>query len=628
MTNRKSTKRALIASVISLLLCFTMLMGTTYAWFTDSVTSINNIIKTGNLDVELEWSKDMDKWETVDKDTRIFDENVLWEPGHTEVVYLRVSNAGTLALKYQLGVNVVDEVTSTSVEGNEIKLSNYIKYGVDNDVTAKYADRVAAIDAVKDVETALANAYTSTVNKLLPKTETTEAESDVVAMVVYMPEEVGNEANYAKGQVSPKITLGINVAATQYDYESDSFGSDYDEGLEPGTTYVFSAEDLKNALANGGVIMIAESIAVDEMLVVEKDTVLKMADGATLSSTADFMLYVDGIATNGVSLTILNGNYVNASETAADTTIIAAVGNSNVVIEDGTFKGNSGAGSVDAVVWAYAGDPTVTINGGSFTTGQDAGGNAGTILYVEAGTVNVKGGTFVNEGAYYWNKNWMMNLADAAYKNGTANIVVTGGVFSFDLTTESADGNHVAEGYKATEANGMYYVIEESAELAVYENETVTEIEYLNIKENQIVIYENCVFNSSFGNVNQAVVKGNLILRGCTFNGGFHLDSPNGGTVEIDDCTFTELCSFKMGAGANVTVKNSTFEAVDTAATSGWGRQWIITYGDITFENCDLYRQVRSAGDYELTFINCTYNDKALTEEVVYDYANPTITIK
>ena len=53
MTKRRSTKNALISSVLALVLCFTMLLGTTYAWFTDSVTSATNIIAAGNLDIEL-----------------------------------------------------------------------------------------------------------------------------------------------------------------------------------------------------------------------------------------------------------------------------------------------------------------------------------------------------------------------------------------------------------------------------------------------------------------------------------------------------------------------------------------------------------------------------------------------
>ena len=58
--NKKSTKRALLTSVLSLVLCLSMLIGTTFAWFTDSVTSSNNIIKSGRLDVALE-HKDMDE---------------------------------------------------------------------------------------------------------------------------------------------------------------------------------------------------------------------------------------------------------------------------------------------------------------------------------------------------------------------------------------------------------------------------------------------------------------------------------------------------------------------------------------------------------------------------------------
>ena len=103
--SKKSTKRALLMSILSLLLCVTMLMGTTFAWFTDNVTSGRNTIQSGNLDVELEYYNGT-AWKSVEAATDLF-ENELWEPGHTEVVYLRLSNLGSLALKYQLGINVV-----------------------------------------------------------------------------------------------------------------------------------------------------------------------------------------------------------------------------------------------------------------------------------------------------------------------------------------------------------------------------------------------------------------------------------------------------------------------------------------------------------------------------------------
>ena len=109
MTKTKTTKRALLSSVIALLVCFTMLIGTTFAWFTDSVTSAGNIIKSGTLDVEMHWAegtKDPNAVDTAWTDASagaIFN-NDKWEPGYVEVRHIKISNVGTLALKYQLHI--------------------------------------------------------------------------------------------------------------------------------------------------------------------------------------------------------------------------------------------------------------------------------------------------------------------------------------------------------------------------------------------------------------------------------------------------------------------------------------------------------------------------------------------
>ena len=82
MTNAKATKRALLSSALALFLCFAMLIGTTFAWFTDSVTSANNIITAGNLDIELKYAKidgdTLTDWDTVGGKDNIFDKNALW----------------------------------------------------------------------------------------------------------------------------------------------------------------------------------------------------------------------------------------------------------------------------------------------------------------------------------------------------------------------------------------------------------------------------------------------------------------------------------------------------------------------------------------------------------------------
>lgn len=226
MNNKKSTKRALLSSVLSLVLCMSMLIGTTFAWFTDSVSSTNNIIKSGNLDVELEYY-DGDSWEKVTDTTNVFEENTLWEPGHTEVVYLKISNLGTLALKYQLGINIVNEIESINVAGEALRLSDYIEFGAIDGVSTPYADRAAARAAVTD-SVALSTGYTK------PGSIEAGADEQYVALVVYMPETVGNEANYRTGEVAPQIDLGINLMATQYTSESDSFDEQYDAGAKFG----------------------------------------------------------------------------------------------------------------------------------------------------------------------------------------------------------------------------------------------------------------------------------------------------------------------------------------------------------------------------------------------------------
>lgn len=228
MKRKNVTRNALFTSIISLLLCVSMLVGTTFAWFTDEVTSGLNTIAAGNLDVELYYQVEgQSDWTKVTENSNIFKENALWEPGHTEVVKLKVVNEGTLALKYQLSVQVASETGSVNVNGAAFKLSDHIKFGVIDG--AQTYTREQAVAAVNATATALSTAYTAPTASLAAKTNN-EA---VVTLVVYMPTTVGNEANYAKGEAVPTINLGINLQATQLEAESDSFGSDYDADAIP-----------------------------------------------------------------------------------------------------------------------------------------------------------------------------------------------------------------------------------------------------------------------------------------------------------------------------------------------------------------------------------------------------------
>ena len=242
MTN-KATKRALLTSIMAFIICAVMLIGTTFAWFTDSVVSGKNQIVAGNLDVELYYDNDETAdWTKVASDTNVFKKNTLWEPGHTEIVKLKVANEGSLALKYQFMLDVASETEGTNVAGDTFKLSDYIMFGI---TTENVTTREAAIAAVKDNAVKLNEGITDAGN--LKK-----GEDSVVTMVVYMPTTVDNVANHKTGTAAPTIDFGLKLLATQYTYESDSFNNLYDENATYGKTiYLDEGADLLAALAEG-----------------------------------------------------------------------------------------------------------------------------------------------------------------------------------------------------------------------------------------------------------------------------------------------------------------------------------------------------------------------------------------
>ena len=212
MTNSKSTKRALLSSVISLLLCFAMLMGTTFAWFTDSATSSGNIIATGTLDVELykwtgEVTENRDNALGMGNSSEAVFPDVLWEPGHTQVVYLSIKNNGSLALKYKVALEVKAMSTESLLDVMSFAITPDAQFG---DVTSWAGNG-----------TYLTGTYTEGVGNaqdvtLEPGTE------HFFALSVHMDEEAGNQ------YMNQSITFDVLVLAAQLTSENDSFGSNYD----------------------------------------------------------------------------------------------------------------------------------------------------------------------------------------------------------------------------------------------------------------------------------------------------------------------------------------------------------------------------------------------------------------
>ena len=200
---------ALALSLCALIVWCILGTGASLAWFTDTSPVINNIFHFAEFDLVVSHRLTDGKWEEVDSQTKIFDEEALYEPGYVQVVYLKVENKGTIPFEFYTAVNVNGCIEATNVFGQRFMLQDYLKFGI---TTADSED--AMKNNVPDRNAAVKLADMPLHNY---DTETAVLESGAtkyIALVVRMPEEVGNVANY-RGDTIPEVDLGITVKADQ-----------------------------------------------------------------------------------------------------------------------------------------------------------------------------------------------------------------------------------------------------------------------------------------------------------------------------------------------------------------------------------------------------------------------------
>ena len=352
MTSSKSTKRALITSALAILMCVAMLIGTTFAWFTDTASTAVNKIQSGNLDIEVEYRTSSEgDWKTLDNATDLFGaEGTLFEPGHTRVVELKIKNAGNLALKYKIGMNVVSETAGINKDGNSYKLSNYLKVATTailacntgnptTDATAAWFDTAVFkknFSLWKNNQNfgnfELEKTDNGTVNQLLPGGEV------ILGMKVYMPETVGNEANAISSDKAASINFGLNVVATQHTYENDSFGTQYDKDA----TYpviVSNQQQANDAITNATDKKANISIASDQTVTLDNGIANEGDKSRDITFSGDGSQTVD-VITNAVSAEGGQLNYQRGSSfTFENLTIQAGEGNfDGIVCNELTFK--------------------------------------------------------------------------------------------------------------------------------------------------------------------------------------------------------------------------------------------------------------------------------------------------
>ena len=340
--NQKATKRALLTSVMALVMCVVMLVGTTFAWFTDTASTAVNKIQAGNLDVEL-LMHNGEKYVNISKEKEpIFGSdtstvaqnnnlNTLWEPGKTQVAYLAIKNEGNLALKYKVALNVTNPV-----DGKD--LYKVMQYAIVPD---------AKLDSAPVQSWTTGSNVTVGQQPVSGEVSLAVGATHYFALLVHMDELAGN--NYQNG----KVEFDLTVYATQDTVESDSFGKDYDENA----TYpvVVSQNELNTSLTldalkdeNGKVSPVEVTLGntAAEDINYSQNNSGYTGKGVMLGSTKLNKYAAAPAAAGEYKFTFKDGTITSTAtgygsiDNYKDTSVYMLVpGNSDVVFENMTFNG-------------------------------------------------------------------------------------------------------------------------------------------------------------------------------------------------------------------------------------------------------------------------------------------------
>lgn len=214
MNRKKWRKTALVLSACLFVLWWALGTGATLAWFSD-VETVRNEFKIGLLDLDVSYKNDIiTEYTPLKGATEVFYDDALYEPGYTQVVYLKIENNGDVDFNYKVSVTVEDFTNGKNAWGEEIYLPNYLRYGVvfaesETELQEMVRDRL-------NTRTHATNDWgmLGTWSEVSPYIFEAGENPHYAALIIYMPEEVGNAANY-RGFAEPRVELGITVFAQQ-----------------------------------------------------------------------------------------------------------------------------------------------------------------------------------------------------------------------------------------------------------------------------------------------------------------------------------------------------------------------------------------------------------------------------
>ena len=612
----KSTKRALLASLLSLVICISMLVGSTFAWFTDSVTSANNIIQSGNLDVTMEWKDATTTGKQLtykDASTGAIFNYDLWEPGYVEAKNVKISNVGSLALKYNVNIVANGEVSALAdvidvffAEGEYIlanrEMTELTKIGTLREVLADTPDNMTG--------------------------DLTAGNSDIVTIALKMRETAGNEYQGLSIGTDFKVVL----MATQDNVEKDSFDKNYDDIEVPtkdikvidGNTYYYlndgnvvlrsvpygnvgSSFTVRNDVTllgigvdkgdtNGPVFSKyspVETLTLNEGLVkinARAVTGVKTLTSVNFPSTLKF-IGEQAFAQAGMTSLTIPANVeeikFGAFRDMANLTTVTIKG--NVAFDDYAFRSCPNLTSI------YLLGDDVTFTGSQFATHGDNGDANGITIYVKNATVAAR-----------------VYAAQASAYGYEVKILGTAADGSDAVDTPLIKDN---TNFTGAVAGGSENVVLGSGNFSMPDGS-----EYVDLRGKELNIVGNSSTVIDVSNVDtrdQFVTGASLVFDGVTLNfndgsGYIYMGFANTASLIYRNCHITGM---QFLYGDNVTFENCV---IDSSANTGEPHS-VWTYGakNINFIDCDFIYGDRAVncfkdqdidgGKQVVNFKNCTF---------------------
>ena len=187
----KAVKRSIILCALSLALCVALLVGSTFAWFSDSITNSGNTITAGNLTAQ--WSyrtlnDDTAAYEPVSEELALFSADTVWQPGEPHGYDFKVENVGSVEFVWELAIDLAD----TAGESNNNLTDVLVVYVNGAQSEVGFTDGAVVINgtlAATDGET----------------TAGTDESSCEFSLAFAIPEDAGND--YQNSSVSFSLTL-------------------------------------------------------------------------------------------------------------------------------------------------------------------------------------------------------------------------------------------------------------------------------------------------------------------------------------------------------------------------------------------------------------------------------------